>query len=131
MSEVVFLLNAEETVVMTSQINRLRTIRTDHGIIVRVLPGNVAQKCLGCMLTAKGSEPQKKIGLAILPSTSGKGVSCQQMEFGGPEGFISHCLHYFDPVVSSVACFAGGHRTICQNTYKPWTFIFENSAAPF
>ena len=27
---------------------------------------------------------------------------------------ISQSLHYFDSVVSSVACFAGGHRTMYQ-----------------
>ena len=61
------------------------TITTDHGIKLRVLPGNIAQKWLGCMLTAYASE-QKIFGPEIPPPASGKGVSCQQMDFGRPEG---------------------------------------------
>ena len=85
LSEVGLLLNADKTVVLTSQSQPPSTITTEHGITLKVLPGNVAQKWLGCMLTAFGSE-KKKLGFAIPSSASGKGVSCQQMDSGGPEG---------------------------------------------
>ena len=38
------------------------------------------------------------------------------MDFGGPDGTVpvSQRLRYFDAVVSSFACFGGGHRTMYQ-----------------
>ena len=82
LSEVGLLFNADKTVVLTSPTQPPSTITTEHGLTLKVLPGNVALKCLGCMLTAYGSE-QKSL---VLSSASGKGVSCQQMDSGGPEG---------------------------------------------
>ena len=52
LSEVGLVLNANKTVSLTSQSQSPSTITTDHGITLRVLPGNVAQKWFGCMLTA-------------------------------------------------------------------------------
>ena len=113
--------------VLTSQSQPPSTITTEHGITLKVLPGNVAQKWLGCMLTAYGSGQKN---LAIPSSASGKGVSCQQMDSGGPEGsyffFSAILILLFHRLlalqVSIVPC--------TRNTYKPWTFIFENSADP-
>ena len=59
-----------------------------------------------------------------MPSpTRGKGVLCQQIDFGGPGGSyfrtvpISQRLRYFDSVVSSVTCFAGGPSAVyCLDT---------------
>ena len=86
LSEVGLLLNANKTAVLTSQSQPPSTTRTEHGITLKILPGNVAQKWLGCMVTAFGSEQTEKLGFAIPSSASGKGVSCQQMDSGGPEG---------------------------------------------
>ena len=52
LSEVGVLLNADKTVILTSHSQPPSTITIDHGVTVRVLPGNVAQKWLGCMLGA-------------------------------------------------------------------------------
>ena len=88
LSEVGLLLNDDQTVVLTSQSQTPSTITTEHGITLRVLPGNVAQKWLGCMSTAYGPKPlpKKKLGFAIPSPAGGRGVSCQQIDFGGPEG---------------------------------------------
>ena len=56
LSEVGLLLNADKPVILTSQSQPPSTITIDHGVTLRVLPGNVAQKWLGCMLAAYGSE---------------------------------------------------------------------------
>ena len=47
--EVGLLLNADKTVILTSQNQPPSTITIDHGVTLRVLPGYVAQKWLGCM----------------------------------------------------------------------------------
>ena len=51
----------DETVVLPSHSQPPSTITTDHGIRLTVLPGNVAQRWLGCMLTAYGSEVKVKV----------------------------------------------------------------------
>ena len=61
LSEVGLLLNADKTVVLTSQSQPPSTITINHGVTLAVLPGNVAQKWFGCMLAAYGSE--KKLDL--------------------------------------------------------------------
>ena len=43
---------------------------------------------------------------------------------------ISQRLRYFDAVVSSVACFAGGHRTIYKEHIQTLDLHFVNSADP-
>ena len=50
--EVSLHLNADKTVILPGQSQPLSTITTDHGITLRVLPGKVTQKWLGCMLIA-------------------------------------------------------------------------------
>ena len=52
LSEVGLLLNADKTVILPSQSQPPSTITIDHGITLRVLPGKVARKWLGCRLIA-------------------------------------------------------------------------------
>ena len=109
LSEVGLLLNADKTVVLTSQSQLPSTITTGHWITLKVLPGNVAQKWLGCMLTAYGSE-QKSLDLQchLQHADTNKWILEDR------KVPISQRLRYFDSVVSSAACFAGGHRTMYQ-----------------
>lgn len=110
------------------------TITTDHGITLKVLPGNVAQKWLGCMFTVLcvrmcdlPIQPEGSFQYAVTKHLSGadnaasNSLSSERyrrisrgINFGRPEGshFSLSCLHYFDAVVSSAPCFAGRHRTM-------------------
>ena len=111
LSEVGLLLNADKAVVLTSQSQPPSTITTEHGITLKVLPGNVAQKWLGCMLTAYGSE-QKTLDLQYHLQQAAEAYHANKWILEDRKVPIS--LRYFDFVVSSVACFAGGHRTMYQ-----------------
>ena len=111
LSEVGLLLNADKTVVLTSQSQPPSTLTTDHGITLRVLPGNVAQKWLGCMLTSYGSE-QNFLDLQFHLQQAAKAYHANKWILEDRRVPISQRLRYFDSVVSSVACFAGGHRTM-------------------
>ena len=113
LSEVGLLLNADKTVVLTSQSQPPSTITTEHGITLKVLPGNVAQKWLGCMLTAYGSG-QKSLDLQYHLQQAAKAYHANKWILEDRKVPISQRLRYFDSVVSSVACFAGGHRTMYQ-----------------
>ena len=111
------MLNAGKTVILTNQIQLPSTITTDHGIILRVLPCNVAQNWSGCMLTAYGSE-QKSLDLQFHLQQAAKAYHANKWILEHRRVPISQRLRYFDAVVSSVACFAGGHRTI-YHEYLP------------
>ena len=105
------------------------TITTDHGIKLRVLPGNVAQKWLGCMVTAHASE-QKIFGSQIPPPASGKGVSCQQMDFGRRGG--SHFSASSPPTILKLlfhwlCALQVGIVPCTKNAYRVWTFTFANA----
>ena len=104
-------MEADKTVVLTSQSQPPSTITIDHGVTLRVLPGNVAQKWLGCMLAAYGSE-QKFLDLQFHLQQAAKAYHANKWILEDRTVPISQRLRYFDAVVSSVACFAGGHRTI-------------------
>ena len=115
------MLNADKTVILTTQRQPPSTITTDHGLTLRVLSGNVAQKWLGCMLSAYGSE-QKFLNGQYHLQQAAKSYHANKWILEDRRVPISQRLRYFDAVVSSAACFA--------DTYKPWTFIFGNSADP-
>ena len=68
-------------------------------------------KWLGCMLTAYGSE-QKSLDLQYHLQQAAKAYHANKWILEDRKVPISQRLRYFDSVVSSVACFAGGHRTM-------------------
>ena len=90
---------------------------------LEVLPGNVAQKWLGCMLTPYGSE-QKSLDLQYHRQQAAKVYHANKWILEGRRVPISQRLRYFDSVVSSVACFVGGHRTIYQEHLHTLDILF-------
>ena len=128
LSEVCLVLNADKTVILTTQSQPPSTIATDHGISLRVLSGNVAQKWLGCMLSADGLE-QKFLDSQYHLQQAAKSYHANKWILEDRKVPISQRLRYFDAIVSSVACFAGT-VPFTRHTYKPWTFILGNSADP-
>ena len=86
LSEVDLLCNADNTVVLTSQSQPPSTITTEHGIRLKVRQATSHRNGCGCMSTAYGGSEPKKNGFAISSPASGEGASCQQIDFGGPEG---------------------------------------------
>ena len=107
------MLNADTTVILISQGQPPSTITTNHGITFRVLSGNVAQKWLSCMLTAYGSE-QKFLDLQYHLQPAATAYHANKWIVDDWRVSISQRLRSFDAVVSSVACFASGRRTIHQ-----------------
>ena len=130
LSEVGPVLNADKTVVSTSQSQPPVTITTEHGITLKVLPGNFAQKWLGCMLSAYGSE-QKSLDLQYHLQQAAKAYHASKWILKDRKVPISQRLRYFHSVVSSVACFAGGHRTMSMvngqwsTLYAPLGSLFQ------
>ena len=115
---------SEVGLIFTSQSQPPSTITIDHGITLRVLQGNLAQKWLGCMLTAYGSE-QKILDPQFHLQQAAKAYHANKWILEDRTVPISKRLRYFDAVVSSVACFASGHRTIYKEHIQTLAFHFR------
>ena len=105
------LLNLEKTIVITNEAQPPQTITTTGGMILRVLPRDAGQKWLGNMLTSSGSKLQD-VDLHYHLQQASKAFHMNRWILQDRNVSIVKRLRYFDPVVSSVACFAGGHRTM-------------------
>ena len=69
----------------------------------------------------------EEVRFAIPSPRSGKSVSCQPIDFGGLEGSVSAILIL---LFHRLRALQVGIVPFTQNTNKPFTFMFENSADP-
>ena len=105
------LLNLEKTIVITNEAPPPQTITTTGGMILRVLPRDAGQKWLGSMLTSSGSKLQD-VDLQYHLQQASKAFHMNRWILQDRNVSIVKRLRYFESVVSSVACFAGGLRTM-------------------
>ena len=153
-------LNADNTAHFTGPSQPPSTITTDCGITLRVLSHNVAQKWLSCMLSAYGSKlfytapfkcsskkgttyrsglasssrypPGCRPAVAWAPLRKGHGRGRElQINFGGPGSsqFFSVSAVLIK-LFHRLRALQVGTVPFTTDTYKPWTFIFGNSADP-
>ena len=111
LEQVDLLLNAEKTVVLTNEAQPPPVLATDSGLKLTILQRNVGQKWLGCMLTAAGTQLQH-IDLQYHLQQASKSFHANRWILLDRSVSISKRLKYFTAVVSSLACFGGGHRAI-------------------
>ena len=129
LSEVGFLLNADKTVILTSQSQLPSTITIDHGVTLKVLPGNVAQIWLGCMLAAYGSEQNfwtcnsisNKRQKRIMPTNGFWKTG--RFPFRSVFGILMLLFHRLRVLQVGIVPFT-------RNIYKFWISTFVNSADP-
>ena len=107
-------LNAETSVVLTNQAQPppTRVIRDD--VVVKVLDRNQEQKWLGCMFTAAGGMRQD-VGLLYHIQQGTKCFHSNRWILQNRKTSVLARLKYVDSVVSSMVCFASGHRTIYKD----------------
>jgi len=84
---------------------------TTAGVNLKVLPRDGGLKWLGSMLTSYGSKLQN-VDLQYHLQQASKIFHMNRWILQNRNVSITKRLRYFESVVSSVACFAGGHRTI-------------------
>ena len=105
------LLDPEKTMVITNEAQPPQTITTTAGVNLKVLPRDGGLKWLGSMLTSCGSKLQN-VDLQYHLQQASKIFHMNRWILQDKKVSITKRLRYFESVVSSVACFAGGHRTI-------------------
>ena len=114
LSEVDLLCNADNTVVLTSQSQPPSTITTEHGIRLKVRQATSHRNgWVACQLRMEDRN-KKNLDLQYHLQQAAKAYHANKWILEDRRVPISQRLRYFDSVVSSAACFAGGHRTIYQ-----------------
>ena len=98
--------NMEKTIVITNEAQPPQTITTTGGMILRVLPRDAGQEWLGSMLTSSDVDLQYHLQQAS------KAFHMNRWILQDRNVSIVKRLRHFESVVSSVAGFAGEHRTI-------------------
>ena len=103
------LLDTDKTVVITNEAQPPQTFATTAGMILKVLPRDAGQKWLGSMLTSRGSKLQD-VDVQYHLQQASKVFHMNRWILQDRNVSIVKRLRYFESVVSSVACFVGGHR---------------------
>ena len=123
------LLNADKTVIWISQSQPASIITIDHGVTLRVLPGNVAQKWLGCMLAA--TDRNKNIWTCNFSSNK------RQKRIMPTNGFWKTGRFPFRTAFGTLMLLFHRLRALqvgivpfTRNIYKLWISTFVNSADP-
>ena len=97
--------------VITNEAQPPQTITTTAGVNFKVLPRDGGLKWLGSMLTSCGSKLQD-VDLQYHLLQASKIFDMNRWILQDRNVSITKRLRYSESVLSSVACFAGGHRTI-------------------
>ena len=87
-------------------------LATDNRLKIKILQLNVGHKWLGCMLTAAGTQVITKHRLGRSSAPSFEFFFANLWILLDQTISISKHSKYFNPVVSSAACFGNGHRAI-------------------
>ena len=104
----------KKSVVLTNQAQPSPTLVIRDDVVVKVLDRNQGQKRLGCMLTAAGSMRQD-VDLLYHIQQGTKCFHTNRWILQNRKTSVLARLKYFDSVVSSMVCFASGHRTIYKD----------------
>ena len=106
-----FQLNAEKTKIVTSQAQPPATLQTPNGLTISIVDQESSHKWLGCMLTTTLEKSttwdvDHRLQSASRVFNANRWILCDSRIA------ISKRLEYFDCVISPVACYAAGHRSI-------------------
>ena len=110
-------LNAAKTKVLTTQAQPPKTLTTRAGLEIGVLDQSSSHKWLGCMLsTANAGRRQDDIDHRLQSAARAfhvhKWILCDKMVS------MASRLKFFDAMITSVVCFAAGHRKIYTNDLR-------------
>ena len=114
LSQVGLILNASKTVVLTNEAQPPEHLQLPSGERIAILEHDCGQKWLGCILTAQGSKLRHVDVKHHLQQVS-KAFFANRWILQDHQVSISTRLKYFDKVVTTVACFAAGHRALYKN----------------
>lgn len=124
LTEVGLLLNADKTVVLTTEAQPPQNVFTDGGLNLKILDRDSAQKWLGCMLSARGSAGQT-LDLSYHLQAASRAFFANRCFLLDKHVSVAARLQFFQSVISSVACFASGHRTVHAHDFHRMNVEFR------
>ena len=107
--------------------NLPRPLRPQLEMILRGLPRDAGQKWLGSMLTSRGSKLQD-VDLQHLFQQASQVFHMNLLQDSNVS--IVKRLRYFESIMSLVACFAGGHRTMYNRRLERLDTHFRKLCRP-
>lgn len=107
-------LNAQKTKVLTTQAQPPSQLQTPNGLTISVLDRESSHKWLGCMLTTSTVQTTT-CDVECRLQAAAKAFNANRWILCDPKVSIAQKIEYFDRVVSPIACFAAGHRTVYRN----------------
>jgi len=110
LSKVGLILNQSKTAALTNVTHAPATIITPSGVQVKVLPRAEGHKWLGCILCG-ADRRRHKLDVEFHIQAAGRAFYGNRLILCNRNVSIVARLRYFASIVSSVACFAAGHRT--------------------
>ena len=107
-------LNAQKTKTLTTQAQPPSQLQTPNGLTISVLDRESSHKWLGCMLTTSTVQTTT-CDVECRLQAAAKAFNANRWILCDPKVSIAQKIEYFDRVVSPIACFAAGHRTVYRN----------------
>ena len=104
-------LNAEKTVLITTQAQPPPFLTTSTGAIIKVKEGESGHKWLGCMLSAAGSK-HATLDIDYHLQSANRAFFANKSIFLSRNVSIRNKLKFFDAIVTPIACFGAGPRCI-------------------
>ena len=117
-------LNASKTIVLPSEAQPAATIITPAGTSLKVLSRSASHKWLGCMLSTgashdDGADLEYHLQCANRAFYANRWLLCDR------NVSIASRVTYFQSIVTSVACFASGHRTVYKGDLRKMDVHFR------
>ena len=89
-------------------------LQTPNGLTISVLDRESSHKWLGCMLTTSTVQTTT-CDVECRLQAAAKAFNANRWILCDPKVLIAQKIEYFDRVISPIACFAAGHRTVYRN----------------
>ena len=123
-------LNAAKTKALTTQAQPPKTLKTRAGLEIAVLDQSSSHKWLGCMLSTENAGRRQddidhRLQSAARAFHVHKWILCDKMVS------MASRLKFLDAMITSVVCFAAGHRKIYTTDLRKLDVHFGSSSSCF
>ena len=107
-------LNVDKTKILTSQAQPPQRLQTPNGLTISIIDQESSHKWLGCMLTTT-LEKSTTCDVDHRLQSASKIFNANRWILCDTQVAIAKRLEYFDCIMSPVACYGAGHRSIYKN----------------
>ena len=124
LSQVGLVLNTDKTKVMTTEAQPPSFLSTPAGLQIEILDQQSCHKWLGCMLSMP-TVIKKRHDVDQHLQAASEAFFCHRATLCDRNVSLGKRLRYFDAVISPVAVFAAGHRTMYKTDLRKFDVLFR------